>query len=115
MEIEEPDREFMADEDLTPFDIVELLKSPDGNERAKALDWLYPGEPVALIMHYPKTAQHGVATTKTPHIAGLFASLCFACQHVGKSLGMSLDWVNKRDYGQKIVVVTGGVPPPKGG
>ncbi len=117
MEVEEPDREFMADDDLTPFDIVELLKSPDGNERAKALDWLYPGEPVALVMHYPKNAQHGLATSKTPHLAGLFTALCFSAQHIGKALGMHLDWVKKRDDQQKIVVVTGGVGPipPIGG
>jgi hypothetical protein len=114
MEIEEPDREFVADNDLTPFDIVELLKSPDGNERAKALDWLYPGEPVALVMHYPKSAQHGLATTKSAHLAGLFTALCFSCQQIGKALGMHLDWVKKRDD-QKIVVVTGGgLAPPRG-
>ena len=115
MEPEEADREFMEKDDLTPFDIVDLLKSADGNDRAKALDWLYPDEPVALIHHYPKTARHGVATTKTTHIAGIFTALCFACQHVGNTLGMKLDWVKKADPGDKILVVTGGVPPPKGG
>ena len=113
MEIEEPDREFMEKDDLTPFDIVDLLKSENGDDRAKALDWLYPQQPVALIMHYPETARHGVATTKTPHISGLFTALCFACQHVGKALSMELDWVKKKDPGDKILVV-GGVPPPPG-
>ena len=91
-------------DDLTPFDIVDLLKSPNGDDRAKALDWLYPNEPVALIHHYPKTAQHGVATTKTTHIGGMFTALCFACQHVGQSLGMHLDWVKRRDDKIKLVI-----------
>ncbi len=102
-------------EELTAFDIVELLKSANGNDRAKALEWLYPGQPVALIHHYPETVQHGIATTTTQHIPGLFTALCFACQHVGKALKMELDWVKKKDPGDKIVVVTGGVPPPRGG
>ncbi len=113
MEAEEQDREYLENEDLTPFDIVELLKSQNGDDRAKALDWLYPDQPVALIHHYPKTVQHGVATSKTPHIAGLFTALCFASQHVGNALGMKLDWVKKRDDDQKILIPRGGLP--KGG
>ncbi len=115
MEPEEQDRQFVENEDLTPFDICDLLKSEDGDERAKALDWLYPGDPVALIHHYPKTAQHGVATTKTTHIAGLFTALCFASQHVGGALGMKLDWVKKRDDPKIVVVTGGGLTPPMGG
>ncbi len=114
MEAEEQDREFLTDDDLTPFDIVDLLRSDNGDERAKALDWLFPGQPVALVTHYPQTARTGLATAKTPYLAGVFTALCFSAQHVGNALGMKLDWVKKPDDGQKILVV-GGVPPPPGG
>lgn len=98
--------------ELTAFDIVDLLKSANGDDRAKALEWLYPGQPVALIHHYPDTAQHGVATTTTIHIPGLFTALCFACQHVGKALKMELDWVKKKDPGDQLKIV---IPRAPGG
>ena len=116
MEAEEQDGgEFMEEElekeQLTAFDIVDLLKSEDGDKRATALEWLYPGETVALVRHVHLTGQSGIATTKTVHLAGLFTALCWACQHVGAALGMRLSWVGKPVDDQKIVVPRGGLIP----
>ena len=110
MEAEEQDREYLENEDLTPFDVVDLIRSNDGDDKAKALDWLFPDQAVALVVHYPKTAQSGIAVTKTPHVAGLFTALCWSAQHVGNALGMKLDWVKKRPDDQKILIPRGGLP-----
>ena len=111
-EPEEQDRGFMSNEDdLTPFDIVELLRSENAEDRATALEWLYPGETVAMVRHILITGQSGISTTKTVHLAGLFTALCWAAQHVGLTLGMRLAWVGKPVDDGKIVVPRGVIPP----
>ena len=97
--------------ELTAFDVVELLRSNEGDDRATALEWLYPGETVALVRHIPTTGQSGIATCKTIHLAGLFTALCWAAQHVGAALGMRLAWVGRPVDDQKIVIPRGGLPP----
>ncbi len=98
-------------EELTAFDIVELLKSGEVEDQATALEWLFPGETVALVRHIPVTGQSGMSTTKTVQLGGLFTSLCWACQHVGNALGFKLGWVGKPADDQKIVVPRGVIPP----
>ena len=107
----EQDREFLEKKELTPFDIVDLLKSDDGDDRATALNWLYPGETVAMVRHLHATGQNGMATNKTVYLAGLFTSLCWAAQHVGAALGMRLAWVGKPADDKKIVVPSGVIHP----
>jgi len=90
--------------ELTDENIVELLKSDEGDDRATALEALYPGETVALVRHINMTGQIGIATNKTVSLTALFTSLCWACQHVGSELGVRLGWVGTTDNDRKIVV-----------
>ena len=91
--------------ELTDEDILELLKSDEADDRAPALEALYPGESVALVRHINMTGQIGIATNKTVSLTALFTSLCWACQHVGNSLGVRLGWVGTTaDNNNKIVV-----------
>lgn len=111
-EPEEQDRGYMSEEqDLTPFDIVDLLRSEKGDDQAKALEWLYPGQTVALVRHVLMTGQSGIATTQTLVLAGLFTSLCWAAQHVGNTLGMRLAWVGRPTDDSNKIVVQRVIPP----
>jgi hypothetical protein len=124
-EPEEQDREFMDEDkkypycdslnkELTPFDIVDLLRSGDGKDRTKALNELYPGMTASLVT-VNQAGEIGMATAEGSDVFKLWTALCWAAAYLGNQLGMSLQWGPKPVDDKKIVVVTGGVPPPKGG
>lgn len=112
MEPEEQDREFLVEkEELTPFDIVDLLRSEDGNARAKAMNELYPGMTVTMVTVH-KSGQMGMASTRTSNIFQLWTMLCWAAGFVGNQLGMTLQWGPKPGGSDgKIVVARPGQTP----
>ena len=116
-EPEEQDREFMEedlDHELTTFDIVELLRSENGEDKATALEWLSPGQTGAIVCHIHATGQNGIATNKTIYIGGLFTALVSAAQHVGNAVGMKLAWVGQPAAADKKIVVPSGLIHPGG-
>ena len=101
-------------EELTAFDIVDLLQSEDGNDRTKALNELYPGVTASLVT-VNQAGEIGMATAGDSDVFKLWTALCWAAAYLGNKLGMALQWGPKQVDDKKIVIVTGGVPPPPGG
>ena len=93
-------------------EIVGLLKSEDGNQRAKALEALYPGLTVSMVTVH-KTGQLGMASTRNSNYFQLFTALCWAAGFVGQQLGMALQWGPKPGGpdNKKIVIARPGHTP----
>lgn len=98
---------------LNATEIVNLLKSDDGKERARALEELYPGESVSMVR-----VQHGgqimMANARTSNATSLFAALTWAAAQIGNQLGLHLQWGPQAVPADKIVVAgPGGIPMMK--
>ena len=100
--------DYPSDRDeLNSYQIVKLLKSDDGKERAKALDVLYPGQTVTLVTS-TLDGKIGMSSSSASDIQRLFVALSWATQQIGKGIGFTLQWVQtKQDQGQILVAKPG--------
>jgi hypothetical protein len=115
METPEPTRPSSTDDNrtkMTDSDIVAGLRSDNPKRRKAALEALCGGiHGGVLLVCTPRENRVSATNNLRPDTA--FLGLMFIAQQVGKSLGLSLQWVPEQAPPQDgLVIASGGMVPP---